>query len=418
MSCSCCALVTLPNVNLLISFIISTHNRRAVLLDTLARVRACGLTASAYEIFVVDNASTDGSADAVAHAFPAVRLIRLRRNCGSCAKNAALRDARGRFVVFLDDDSWPLPGSIHRMIRKFEMFPRLGAAVFTVNLPDGSRECSAYPDVFIGCGTGFRRRALSRVGGLPDDFFMQAEEYDLSLRLLQAGWDIQTFDDLHVMHMKTATARQSERTTRLDVRNNIIVAHRYLPGPWRRKVLRDWLRRYWLIARTKKHRVAFFRGLVSGTLRSFCELHTPVDPDVFERFTRMHQIATRLRGARKEHGFSTVLLVDLGKNVLPYWLAARECGIQIVAIADNRLAGGGRKYRGIPIVNDSVARRLDFDAAIVANTSTVHAELRRNQWRNLDCRPVIDLFEPCYVLPFSAADPAESQSPRTAARSA
>ena len=48
------------------------------------------------------------------------------------------------------------------MVEHFEAMPSLGAAVFTVTLPDGSRECSAYPDVFIGCGVGFRRAALRK----------------------------------------------------------------------------------------------------------------------------------------------------------------------------------------------------------------------------------------------------------------
>ncbi len=411
-------MMTLPHANLMVSFILATHNRREVLMETLSRIRMCGLGSDAFETFVVDNASTDATPDAVLQEFPTVRLIRVTRNLGPCAKNFAIREARGRFVVFLDDDSYPMPGSVMRMIRKFDAFPRLGAAVFTVNLPDGSRECSAYPDVFIGCGTGFRRRALVRVGALPDDFFMQAEEYDLSLRLMQSGWDIRAFDDLHVMHLKTPTARRSNRTMRLDVRNNFIVANRYVPEPWRRAFRNDWLRRYWLMAKSNRQRASFVRGLVGGALRSLFDPRSPVDPDVFEQFTRMQQIATRLRYTHRELGFSSVLLIDLGKNILPYWLAAREIGLNVVAIADNRLSGAGRKYRGVPVVIDEVARRLEFDAAIVANTSAVHAEVRRNLWRTLDDRPVIDLFEPSFALQAIAADRAASQSHRTVARSA
>src|SRR5207248_3299787 len=151
----------------------------------------------------------------------------------------------------LDDDSFPLPGETARMIDHFENDRRLGAAVFTITLPDGSRECSAYPDVFIGCGTGFRRRALEQVGGLPDDFFMQAEEYDLSLRLLDGGWSVRTFDDLHVTHLKTSQARVSERTIRLDVRNNLTLIGRHFPDQWVRPFALDWMRRYAAIAKAK-----------------------------------------------------------------------------------------------------------------------------------------------------------------------
>src|SRR5438105_3645348 len=204
-----------------VSFLISTYNRCAVLLQTLERVKACGLPREQFEIFLVDNASPDGTAEAVAELHPDVRLFPLRRNLGPCAKNIGLKAARGEYVIFLDDDSFALPGATARMIDHFENDPRLGAAVFTITLPDGSRECSAYPDVFIGCGTGFRRQALEQVGGLPEDFFMQAEEYDLSLRLLDAGWSVRTFDDLHVKHLKTPGARYSERGKQFDVRNNL-----------------------------------------------------------------------------------------------------------------------------------------------------------------------------------------------------
>src|SRR5437868_13792466 len=111
-----------------VSFLISTFNRREVLLATLWRLHECGLPQHSFEIIVVDNASRDGTADAVSRHFPRVRLIRLRDNGGSCAKNFGLRIAQGEFVMFLDDDSHPQPGSIGRMFRHFSNDPKLGAA--------------------------------------------------------------------------------------------------------------------------------------------------------------------------------------------------------------------------------------------------------------------------------------------------
>ena len=225
------------------SFVLPTHNRREVLLHTLEQIEACGLRPSEFETFVVDNASTDGTADAVREMLPHVRLLRHYSNRGPCAKNSAIPLARGEYLVFLDDDSYPEPGSVGRMIRRFEGDATLGAAVFNVTLPDGSRECSAYPDVCIGCGTGFRRSALEQVGGLPDDFFMAAEEYDLSLRLLDAGWKVCPFHDLHVSHQKSPASRFPGRIARLDARNNTLLAMRYFPEPWRMRYATEWLER-------------------------------------------------------------------------------------------------------------------------------------------------------------------------------
>jgi GT2 family glycosyltransferase len=309
--------------NILVSFVIATHNRREALLHTLTRLASCGLDPLQYETLVIDNASTDGTTDALAEHHPGVRLTRLPFNRGSCAKNLALPTARGKYIVFLDDDSFPLPGSVPRMIRYFEADPRLGTAVFTVTLPDGSRECSAYPDVFIGCGTGFRRRALHEVAGLPENFFMQAEEYDLSLRLMQAGWTIRSFDTLHVSHQKTPTARRSNRVMRLDVRNNFVVASRYFPSPWRRTMRADWMRRYRAIASAKGQSAAYWLGLFQGFIRTMFARRRTVSAEVFEQFAKPRDILARMRRAQQAHNIRRALFIDYGKNMLPYWLGER-----------------------------------------------------------------------------------------------
>jgi GT2 family glycosyltransferase len=379
----------------IVSFILAAHNRREVVLRTLAQVKACGLERDRFETFLIDNASSDGTADAVAAAHPDVCLIRQRGNRGPCARNLALPLARGQFIVFLDDDSYPMPGSVQRMIEHFDAEARLGAASFTVTLPDGSRECSAYPNVFIGCGVGLRRTALVQVGGLPEDFFMAAEEYDLSLRLLAAGWDVLTLDDLHVSHLKTPGARSATRLTRLDTRNNLILIARYFPERWVWPYARDWMRRYGMMAAVKGQRIHHWRGMAEGVARIVQGVgRRPLDEATFQKFSRIDQTRQRMRTAAKRHGLRSVLMVDLGKNMLAYRLAARELGLRIVGIADQMLGGRGFRYDGVPILTDDDAAQLRFDAAIVSNLSPVHAELRRQQWRARHARPVIDLFEP------------------------
>lgn len=393
-----------------VSFLLPTFNRRDVLLHTLDQVMRCGLRAGQFEVIVVDNASTDGSRQAVRERFPSVVLLSESRNRGPCAKNAGLAVARGEFVVFLDDDSYPEPGSVARMIRAFEADRELGAAVFTVTLPDGSRECSAYPDVCIGCGTGFRRSALQRVGGLPEHYFMAAEEYDLSLRLLDDGWRVRLFEDLHVNHLKAPASRFPARVARLDARNNTLLALRYFPDPWRWRYAREWLERYRLMGIANRRRGAFWAGAATGLLQGLLAGAKPMRPAAFEQFAKIAQTQALLQQATERLDLRRVLFVDLGKNMLAYRAAAGRCGLEVVAIADQRLGGRGLKFRGIPILSDAQAASLSFDAAVISNLSPVHAAARAREWAALQTRPVLDLFQ--------AAGAGERSTPCIAARPA
>ncbi len=387
-------MVLRPKPNLLVSFVLSTRNRRDVLLQTLERIDECGLLPDEYEILVVDNASSDGTGDAVESRFPRVTVCRQEDNRGPVAKNVGMAAAVGQYVMLLDDDSWPRPGAVARMIEHFEADARLGAAVFQVILPDGTQECSAYPNVFIGCGTGIRRKALRQVGYLPSEFFMAAEEYDLSLRLLRAGWEIKRFDDLAVTHLKTPASRSSARLARMDVRNNLTLIARYFPSQYVVPFAQDWLQRYRFIAGRNRRNVSYWRGVAEGFYRAAIPGHRhALDDETFEKFSHLKETQLLLGEARDRLDLKRVLFVDLGKNIYAYWLAAQKCGLEVVGIADAKLSAPRRRYRGIPVLTDATARRLEFDAAIIANLSPVHAAARLTAWRATENRPVIDLFE-------------------------
>jgi hypothetical protein len=188
---------------------------------------------------------------------------------------------------------------------------------------------------------------------------------------------------------------------------------------------KDWLRRYRLIAVAKGHELAWYRGLIGGLMRALRPSNRrPVDEATFEKLVKVNEIELRLARAVKEHGLQKVLFIDFGKNMLPFYLAARKCGLAVVAIADQHLAGTAkrpRKYRGIPIVADAVAGGMAFDAAVVSNLSPVHAAQRRNAWRGprgSATRLVIDLFEDDRYASVTFADRASRGFPQTVARSA
>lgn len=395
-----------PSIRPAVTFLIPTRDRREVLLTTLAKLAEVDRRGGLYtETVVVDNASRDGTADAIAAAFPAVRVVRLNRNRGPCGRNAGLAVSSGEYVVFLDDDSYPADAaSVRRMVDHFDAEPGLGAAVFDVRRTDGSPECSTFPAVTVGCGTAFRRDALREVGGLPDDFVVGAEDLDLSLRLLEARWDVRRFDDMRVEHLRTPADRVTMRTTRLDVRNHLLVAARRLPRAWAVPYAVDWTRRAWWVAskRGRRHQLAAACGVVAGVVGSLAPgRRRPIGLAAFERFATTVDVRRRMERVVGQNRLQSIALVDVGRNLLPFHRAAEACGVRVVAVADDHFAG--RRYRGVPVVTDEQASRMIFDAAFVADVSPVHAARRTAHWRASQGRPVFDLFERVEAKPMRRA---------------
>lgn len=363
-----------------LSIVLATHNRAAVLAHTLDCLRGLAAECGPHQIIVVDNASTEDVADVVAGRSN-VELLRLRHNAGSCAKAYGVQRARGALILFLDDDSSPQPGSVERMRWHFDADPRLGAAGFTVHLQDGSQECSALPHVFVGCGVGLRATALRAVGGLDASFFMQAEEYDLSFRLLRAGWKVEVYGDLAVDHLKTPHARRAERTTYYDVVNNLRVISRYLPASYARTYRADWLDRYARLAAAQGHGRALRRGRLVGWWRGLLERplyrRWRLTAAELEQVFAWEYVAARMAALRAV-GVRRVVLADYGKNIYAFYRGARAAGIALAAVADDGHARGGvtAPYRGVPVVTVAEARTLRADAWVVSNTSYVHAARR------------------------------------------
>lgn len=377
-----------------ISIILATHNRREVVLNTLDQIERCELPRGQYEIIAVDNASTDGTPDAIESRVD--QLIRLKTNKGSCAKAYGVDQARGEVIVFLDDDSFPQRGSLTRMLEHFDADPKLGAAGFRVHLPSGDEEGAALPDVFVGCGVGFRSDALREVGGLDRSFFMQAEEYDLCFRLEAAGWGVRVFDDIHVTHLKTVHARRTERTTYLDTRNNLRVIARYLPSPAHTIYRDDCVQRYDWLAQTQGHKAAFTRGARTGRRRGWLErarFHRwRLSPETFERFFRWNEIEKRMRQLAN-YGTRRILLADLGKNIYPFVRAAELTGLKVTAIADDRFAAPNRAYRGTRVATLAEALHTDFDAIVIGNTAPIHAARSRANLERQTSTPIHSWFE-------------------------
>jgi N-acetylglucosaminyl-diphospho-decaprenol L-rhamnosyltransferase len=183
------------------------------------------------EIVVLDNASEDGSADAVRARFPHVRLIEQRHRAGFGANhNTVIRQTSGRYVYVLNEDTTSEDWGLERMVAHLEANPRVAALGPRLVYPDGRLQHSAWRfptparallglltlsragvvqsggrpvrdvDWAMGAALLLRREALDEVGLFDEGFFIYSEEVDLCRRLRDAGWRVQYFPGVTVVH--------------------------------------------------------------------------------------------------------------------------------------------------------------------------------------------------------------------------
>jgi len=255
--------------------LIVSYNVRSNLLETLrAYYSTCGASAAA---IVVDNASTDGSAEAVQKAFAQAKVIRLEENLGfGRGNNAGLAAAKTEFVLLLNPDVILGEGCVARLAEFLIAHPEAGAAGPRLERPDGRLDLAArrafptplaalyrftglsrlFPNSWrfnrynlgnlsletvheIDAGTAacllVRRSALDQVGFFDPDYFMYGEDLDLCYRLKAGGWKIYFVPDATAVHLKGTSTRQASRRMLYEFHRAMWIFHtkhyaRSLPG--------------------------------------------------------------------------------------------------------------------------------------------------------------------------------------------
>jgi len=190
-----------------------------------------------WEIYVVDNNSTDGSQAEVKKRFPEVKLIENETNTGFAhANNQALSIMHGRFAVLLNSDAVLKENSVKRLLAFMATTPSAGIAGVQLLNDDGSRQNSIdnfpsteteifnksilrlffpgkYPsknmsykdpievDSVIGACMIVRKEAMDDVGVLDEDYFIFLEETDWCFRMNKKGWKVYHVPDAEVFHL-------------------------------------------------------------------------------------------------------------------------------------------------------------------------------------------------------------------------
>jgi GT2 family glycosyltransferase len=206
--------------------------------DDLARLlqRLRHLTYPAFDVVVVDNASTDGSRERLSVEFPEVSLLPMTDNLGfGGANNVALRQAiqdNIPWVWVLNHDALPAPDALTALVAAGQTAPQIGAVGGVVfdDSPPGHIQAwgggHIYPwlgavrlgtaandplDFITGACLLLRTDALHNVGLFDERFFLYWEDADLCVRLRQAGWHLAVADSAHIWHRGSAVTGRNPR---------------------------------------------------------------------------------------------------------------------------------------------------------------------------------------------------------------
>ncbi|AGZ41133.1 glycosyl transferase family protein [Actinoplanes friuliensis DSM 7358] len=239
---------------------IITHQRRD---EALAAVERLVALPEQPPVVLVDNGSTDGTADAVRARFPQVDVLALAWNAGAVGRNLGVGRLTTPYVAFCDDDTWWESGSLTTAADVLDAHPQLAVLNARIVVEPSGREDSIVAELrdspvpgpdwlpgpalgsFLAGASVVRRDAFRAVGGFSSRLWLGGEEELLATDLLSAGWEICYLEDL-VVHHAASPIRDTVRRRRDGLRNTLWFT-------WLRRPLAPALRRTLFLAVTAPH---------------------------------------------------------------------------------------------------------------------------------------------------------------------
>ena len=281
-----------PPPDATLSIVIVNWNTRDYLLGALKSIYEAP-PALPFEVIIIDNASTDGSAEAAAAAFPQARLIANTENAGYArGNNQGLEASTGRYVLLLNPDVVLPPGGLEKSVAILEAHPDVGALGVKLVNPDGSvqRSVRGFPtpgtvlcealglshlfpnsrlfgayrmtwfaydreaevDQPMGTFLLIRRQALEEAGLLDERFPIFFNEVDWCYRARQKGWKILFSPEVEVVHYGGGSTRQVSARMAWESRRGLLDFYRkhyrsplFAPVYWLAAAA-SWLQAWWV----------------------------------------------------------------------------------------------------------------------------------------------------------------------------
>ena len=254
-----------------VAVVVISHQRRDELLLALSRLRQLP---ERPHVVVVDNGSTDGTADAVRAHDPWVELIASPTNLGAVGRNLGVARLDTPYVAFCDDDTWWEPGSLRTAADALDAHPRLAVVTARILVEPGGTEDPIVPELrdspvrgadwlpgpalgsFLAGASVLRREAFEQVGGFCERLWLGGEEELMAGDLAARGWELCYLPQITVHH-QASRARDPHKRRADGIRNTLWTT-------WLRRPLRPALRRTLHLLRTVPRDRVTLRGLAAA----------------------------------------------------------------------------------------------------------------------------------------------------------
>jgi len=242
----------------LVSIIVVNWNGKEYLKDCFQSLRA--QTFSDFEVFLVDNGSTDGSVEYAQQNFPEwMRILTNTKNEGfSGGNNRGIREASGKYIALLNNDAQADPCWLEELVKVAEENPRAGMFACKIYLQEGSKiidnvghliyrdglnrgrgrlevdhgQFDRQEEVLFpsGCAALYRWEMLEEVGLFDEDFFAYGDDTDLGLKGRLAGWKCLYVPKAVVHHRYSQSSSPYSPIKAFYVeRNRVWIAVKYFP---------------------------------------------------------------------------------------------------------------------------------------------------------------------------------------------
>jgi GT2 family glycosyltransferase len=235
-------------INMRLSIIIVSWNVKDDVINCLKSIEE-NPPSEKFEVILVDNASSDGTVEAVKSGFPSVVVIANSENRGfAAANNQGIKESQGQYILLLNPDTLVHDGSLDKLINFMQenkdigvcgpkllngdgtiqssvrYLPTFRAALYRNTIfrtfgifrkhyqrnvmADFMYEKQMDVDHVKGAAMMTRRQVVEKVDGMDEQFFMCYEEFDFCLRVKQAGWRVVFIPDVVITHLGARSASQ------------------------------------------------------------------------------------------------------------------------------------------------------------------------------------------------------------------